>query len=106
MANSLDAKAEADGTTFEGMLATAHRANTSHGFDVTRDITSGRQNISMTKVTRDLQGQEQTDLPGAVVSTPDKSTESADVRQERSKTRRKSMSEYLNEAAAADTVRQ
>ncbi|KAF9515510.1 hypothetical protein BS47DRAFT_780651 [Hydnum rufescens UP504] len=70
MADSLDAKAEADGTTLEGMLATADRANTLHGFDGTRDVTSGRQNISMTK----------------------------------SKIRRKSMSEYLTEAAAVDTT--
>lgn len=111
MAEHLDERAQFDMTTPEGIVAQAQtdRAKKSaHGF-AEGDVAAARPNVSMTRVTMDLQGHRT-----PVESEYEAATKNPSAAWHRGSysgadavpsTRRKSMSEYLSEQTMADAVR-
>jgi hypothetical protein len=112
MAEHLDEQCQQDTTTPEGIAAQAQRGRakkSAHGFPAETEETS-RANVSMTRVTMELQGQktpleqefETSAQAGAAGGRRRETYGGVDTSPT---TRRKSMSEYLTGAAMADTVR-
>ncbi|KAF8315915.1 hypothetical protein DL93DRAFT_2166504 [Clavulina sp. PMI_390] len=105
MAEHLDERSQMDLTTPDSIAAQADRLSMDmdHGFP-TDDIDASRANLSMTKVTMDLQGHKSPlsqDFHAAAQRKPVASPLGPSTAPA---TRRKSMSEYLSEAAMADTT--
>lgn len=112
MADYLDDRAQVDSTTEEGLIAQARAEKARRsalGFSED-EVEAARANISMTRITMDLQGH-QSPAEREYEVAQENARRASTRRQEsfggvdsESKTRRKSMSEYLSEAAMTDTV--
>lgn len=115
MAEYLDEQSQQDTTTPEGIAAHAKAKKSSLGFPA-ETVESSRVNVSMTRVTMELQGQntplrQQFEASAPRTGNPATTTDGRPRRKESyggmdtaPTARRKSMSEYLTEAAMTDTV--
>lgn len=107
MAEYLDEKSQTDTTTPDGIIAQAQAdrgRRSSRGFPQA-ELEASRANVSMTRVTMDLQGHKSPVEPEYKAALSSRRPESYGGVDATSSTRRKSMSEYLSEQAMADTVR-